>query len=136
MNLKVFTDGGARGNPGPAACAYLIYDPVNLREKSGKYLGVTTNNVAEYQGVIEGLKSIRENIKEEVQKIEFFLDSQLVVMQLNGLWKIKDQNLKRLVTEIKELENDLNIFYNYIPREKNKDADLLVNLTLDNHGSA
>lgn len=130
MNLKIHTDGGARGNPGPAACAFVIYDlSGNLREKRGKYLGVTTNNVAEYLAVIEALKVV------EGKSFDFYLDSLLVVNQLKGLWKVKDQDLKPLVLRIKDLTRNKNVSWHHVPREQNKEADLLVNETLDNYGA-
>ncbi len=126
MRLKVYTDGGARGNPGPAACAFVIYDPAgNLREKRGKYLGKMTNNEAEYQGVIEALTSLAD------PELNFYLDSQLVVSQLNGIWKVKEPRLRVLLFKIRQLENGRKITYAYVPREQNRMADALVNETLD-----
>lgn len=130
MNLKIKTDGGSRGNPGQAACAYVVYAEGNLREKRGKYLGIATNNVAEYEGVLFALESLREN------NLDFYLDSLLVVNQLKGLWKIKDENLKVLNLKIKDLTKNLKVSWNHIPREENFEADALVNETLDNHGTA
>ncbi|OGG06771.1 hypothetical protein A2872_00880 [Candidatus Gottesmanbacteria bacterium RIFCSPHIGHO2_01_FULL_42_12] len=137
MNLKIFTDGGSRGNPGFAACAYVVYSSENLREKSGKYLGVTTNNVAEYQGVITALKDLKSKLSlTNSDRLDFYLDSLLVVSQLKGAWKVKDAGLKPLVLEINNLTRDLNVSWNFVPREQNKEADLLVNNILDNHGTA
>lgn len=124
--LKVFTDGGSRSNPGPAACAYVVFDGAgNLQKKCGKYLGIATNNEAEYQGIIEALTAV-EDIN-----ISFFLDSLLVVQQLNGLWKVKEPRLRALLLKVRELEAGRGITYSHIPREKNWQADLLVNETLD-----
>ena len=134
MTLKVFTDGGARGNPGPAATGVVVKDESGLiLEKFGRYLGKTTNNVAEYQAVIDGLKICKSIlIKSNFTKASFFIDSQLVVQQLNGIFKVKDQNLKTLFIEIKQLELNLPpIEYNQIPRSQNKEADFLVNKTLN-----
>lgn len=129
MIYKVFTDGGSRGNPGPAACAFVVYDDSgNIRQKRGKYLGIATNNEAEYQGVIEALCHPELVSGSE---INFFLDSLLVVNQLNGLWKIKEPRLRELILKIRELEAGKNITYTHIPREQNKEADALVNETLD-----
>lgn len=127
--LKIFCDGGSRGNPGSAACAYIIYDDAgNIREKCGKYLGTATNNEAEYQAVIEALSYLSH-----LGDLTFFLDSLLVVNQLNGLWKIKEPRLRELFAKIKQLEqsNNLTIKYTHIPREQNRAADALVNETLD-----
>lgn len=129
MTFKVFTDGGSRGNPGKAACAFVVYDDAgNIRQKRGKYLGVATNNEAEYHGVVEALS--HSELGEE-SHINFFLDSLLVVNQLNGLWKIKEPRLRELLMKVKQLENNRKITYAHVPREKNYEADLLVNETLD-----
>ncbi len=127
--LKIFCDGGSRGNPGPAACAYIIYDDAgNIRQKCGKYLGTATNNEAEYWAVLEAL---RHPELAEGSHLNFYLDSLLVVNQLNGLWKIKEPRLKELFLKVKELSSSLKVFYSYIPREQNRPADALVNETLD-----
>jgi len=132
-SLYVFTDGGAKGNPGPAAIGFIIKDNSGqvLVEK-GKLIGRATNNIAEYRAVIEALRWILENIKQRSLTVNFYLDSILVVNQLNGLFKIKNKNLKNLVIEVKNLEKKTKgkIFYNYIPREKNKKADFLVNTAI------
>ncbi len=134
MWLKIFCDGGARGNPGPAASAFVVYNEAGeIVGKKGKYLGETTNNVAEYRAVLEALTYLRENFPENRELVRFFLDSQLVVNQLSGLWKIKDNTLRELVFRVHELENGLAINYSYVPREKNQAADALVNTTLDEH---
>ena len=133
--LTIFTDGGARGNPGPSACATVIEDSAgNIRLMCGKYLGKTTNNVAEYQGVILAYEEILKipNLNFSNVLLRFNLDSNLVVNQLNGLFKVKDENIRQLVVKIRELESRFtNIQYKYIPREKNKLADSVVNKTLD-----
>lgn len=129
MNLKIFTDGGSRGNPGPAACAYVVYNKAGvLQDKCGKYLGITTNNEAEYQGVIFALESL---VTRTQNLVTFYLDSLLVVQQLNGRWKIKEPRLRELILKVKELEGQMTIRYAYVPREQNAEADLLVNETLD-----
>ncbi|MBI4099796.1 ribonuclease HI family protein [Candidatus Microgenomates bacterium] len=131
MKLIIFCDGGARGNPGPAAGAFVVYnDAGNLREKRGKYLGETTNNVAEYQAVIMALEWLVQNPAEA----DFRLDSNLVVNQLNGTFKVKDAKLRELLLKVRELEAKvvLPLTYSYVPREKNMVADALVNQTLDN----
>ena len=131
MSWIIYTDGGSRGNPGLAACAFVAKDDSgNLRVKRGKYLGVATNNVAEYEGVLLALGSIKE------KNLDFYLDSLLVVSQLQGKWKIKDENLKILNSKIKDLTKNFNVSWNHVPREQNMEADALVNETLDNHGSA
>lgn len=135
--IRVFTDGGARGNPGPAAIGVYIEDQNGKKlAEIGKKIGATTNNVAEYKAVIEALNWAFENQKMFARntKILFFLDSLLVCSQINGEWKIKDENLRSLYFAVKQKEGELNlsVSYSYIPREKNKKADFLVNAALDN----
>jgi ribonuclease HI len=101
----------------------------------GKYIGQTTNNVAEYQAVVEALKWLNSQtlmIGHQLS-VQFFLDSKLVVNQLSGKYKIKDLKLKKLIVEVKELEKRINskIVYYFISREKNYHADLLVNQVLN-----
>ena len=134
QTLFIFTDGGARGNPGPAAIGFMVKDNRGqVLVKLGKYIGRATNNVAEYQAVIEALQWIISNIKYQISNIQFFLDSKLVVNQLNGRFKIKDVKLKNLIIKVRCLEKEINekIFYHFIPRQKNHHADFLVNQALD-----
>ena len=135
-DVIIFTDGGARGNPGPAAYGVFIKsEKGEVLARIGKYLGETTNNVAEYSAIIEGLRWVLEN-KDKIrpQKISFYMDSLLAYSQLVGLYKVKNEKLRELVFEIRKLEAQIPIpiTYNHIPREKNKLADALVNLALDN----
>ena len=134
MKLTIHTDGGARGNPGPAAVGVVIETEKNILTEFGKTLGETTNNVAEYSAVIEALTWIKNNSSKtgEAEK-NFFLDSNLVVNQLNGKFKINDMNLRKLFSKAKELEREVGgvIHYSYIPREQNSAADALVNRALD-----
>lgn len=137
--INVYTDGGARGNPGPAAIGVFIVHGKNaVLARIGKKIGHATNNVAEYTAVIEGLAWIAKNIdKLSIDRINFFLDSQLVVSQLNGIYKIKNSVLRELLFSIREKEASLGsvISYTHIRREKNKEADRLVNMALDNTSS-
>lgn len=139
MELKIFCDGGARGNPGPAAWAFVVYGEKNqvLAQKNEK-MGLATNNIAEYTAVIralEWLKGYRGTMGQDGggPKVEFFLDSKLVVSQLNGLFKVKNPKLRELVIKARVNEQLAggNIFYKLIPREKNFSADRLVNQALD-----
>jgi len=135
-NLTVYCDGGSRGNPGPAACGYLIKKDGKVLNKANRFLGNTTNNVAEYSAVVDALSWIRQNIQlfDSSRKITFFLDSLLVVNQLNGIFKIKNDNLRSLAIQINSLIKKINLETSFIniPREKNSEADLLVNDCLDN----
>lgn len=131
--IVIYTDGGARGNPGNAAIGIYAVDEENLEIfKKGIRIGVSTNNYAEYFAVITALEIILED-KINCEEILFFLDSLLIVNQLNGIYKVKDKKLILLNLTIKKLISKLNkkIIFNYIPRNKNKQADYLVNKALD-----
>ncbi len=137
--LIIFTDGGARGNPGPAAVGVVIKtEEGQILATISQTLGETTNNVAEYQGVVAALEWIKKNKQinkyANMQIVQFFLDSKLVVNQLNGLYKIKENHLKELILKVRQLEQEVggDIYYGLIPREKNWEADSLVNKALDN----
>lgn len=139
MIITINCDGGSRGNPGPAACAFVAWDSAGkMKEKRGKYLGIGTNNEAEYGAVIEAWKYLNEvgssviKTKEGVE-VNFFLDSNLVVNQINGNFKVKEQRLQKLLFAVRNGEgsSQFKATYSYIPREKNAEADKLVNQTLD-----
>lgn len=134
MNISVYTDGGARGNPGPAASAFIVIKDKKVIYQDSMFIGKSTNNLAEYTAVLMAVKWLEKNIpKRTVREINFFIDSELAVNQLKGLFKIKNNNLKKIIHSIKVLENNLDgeIIYNNISRSKNKDADFLVNKKLD-----
>jgi ribonuclease HI len=133
-DLIVFTDGGARGNPGPAAVGYVIKNSLGrILCQQSMFVGQTTNNVAEYRAVIEALKWLIKKTNLNYSQINFFLDSKLVVNQLNGFYKVKETKMRNLIIEVRQLERELggNVFYHLIPRQKNKLADSLVNQTLN-----
>ena len=127
----IYSDGGSRGNPGPAAAAFLVFNINGERiYHCGKFLGETTNNVAEYQAVLMAVSWLLKNISQkERAKYSFYLDSELVVNQLSGRYQIKDEKLKKIAIEIKKMESKFNgkITFNYLPREFNRMADYLVN---------
>jgi len=129
--IKVFTDGGSRGNPGPAASAYVVFDNDRVLVKEGKYLGTETNNVAEYSALLSAVEWLTKN--RLTKNIKFFLDSELVVKQLNKIYKVKDQNLKKFFLKINGLlDGDFSDFsFTHVPRGHNKLADKLVNEILD-----
>lgn len=133
--ITVFTDGGARGNPGPAAYGVVIKRGNSNVHTIGKTIGSTTNNIAEYCGVVAALSWLLEHRKlfGEVSGIHVFADSKLIVSQLTGVYRIKNANLKGLHQQIKNFEQELGVpvFYTHIPRERNKEADRLVNQSLD-----
>lgn len=134
MKLVVYTDGASRGNPGHASYGFTISDKEGkLVFEKGEYIGIATNNVAEYKAVLESLKVICEKFLNKVESIEFFADSKLVAEQLSGRYKIKSPHLKSIVEEIKILLLELGgATFTHIPREKNTEADRLANRALDN----
>ena len=130
--VKIFCDGASRGNPGPSAIGVIIYltKPETKTIKISKRIENGTNNNAEYTALIEALKKCKElNLK----KIEINLDSEVIVRQVTGIYKVKDNNLKKLFSQVKDLLNFFEYYkINHIYREKNKTADYLANLALDN----
>jgi ribonuclease HI len=137
MKLIIHTDGGARGNPGPAAIGVVIEEETGDKRHEvaafGKRIGETTNNVAEYAAVIEALLWMKNNKEHTAGDIRFYLDSTLVVNQLNGLFKVKEARLRELLTRVRVLEQEAGgaITYSVIPREQNRRADFFVNKALD-----
>ncbi len=134
LNFKIYTDGGARGNPGPAAVGIVI-DGSGISKKIGEYIGETTNNEAEYRAVIIAMKKLKQIIgsdKAGQAKLDFFVDSELLAKQLNGEYKIKEENLQKLFIELWNLKLDFgNVSFTHVLRGKNKEADKLVNEALD-----
>lgn len=135
MKIIVYTDGGARGNPGPAAIGTVIIIPPHTKKEYSQYIGKATNNQAEYSALIFALKKLKQIFgKNKIKDIEVecYLDSELVVRQLNGKYKILEKGLQPLFFEVWNLKIDFkNVNFNYIPREKNKEADKLVNQALN-----
>ena len=129
-SAKLYTDGGSRGNPGQSASAYVICNlDDSVVEKSGFYLGITTNNQAEYQALRLGLERAREA---DIQNLQVFMDSQLVVNQVNGTYKVKNPDLAPVYQEVLALAKMFTkINFTYVPRELNKLADKEVNRILD-----
>jgi len=128
--FSVYTDGGARGNPGPAAIGVVVKDERGKTiHQFGRTIGETTNNVAEYLAVIAAL----EWLKAQPQRLaaKFYSDSSLVVHQLKGEWKIKEDHLRQLVEQVHHLEKNRMVTYTAIPREQNTAADAQVNQALD-----
>ena len=128
--VKLFTDGGSRGNPGPSAAGFVITDmDGNVVTNTGKYLGITTNNQAEYQAVLLGLK---KSLDLGARVVHVYMDSLLVVNQMSGIFKIKNRELWPIHQAIKsELGKFDKVTFVHIPREMNKLADAEVNNTLD-----
>lgn len=132
MKITVFADGGARGNPGPAAYGFAVFDKnESIIHEEGEKIGEATNNIAEYTAVLKALSWINNNLQ-EVEKIEFYLDSELITKQLNGDYKVKNKALKEKFEKIVNLKkNQKNVTFTHILREKNTIADALVNKALD-----
>ena len=134
MKLVIYTDGASRGNPGPAAYGFTISDHSgNLLHEEGEYIGITTNNVAEYTSFLAALKKIKDKFyKHFPVEIKHYADSRLLVEQLSGRFKIKSPHLKAIVEQIWQLEKEIGeVTHQHIPREQNKLADKLANLALD-----
>ncbi len=128
--LKAYIDGGSRGNPGPSAVGVAIYDDKgNKIGEISKYIGENTNNIAEYKALEEALKALE---KYDTKKVVFITDSKLLYNQLKKIWKIKDKNLLKVYLNInKNLSKYKLVDLRLVPREKNKEADSLVNKALD-----
>lgn len=128
--MKLHTDGGARGNPGPAAAgAVLSTDNGDVIKERGIYLGICTNNEAEYDALKLGLELA---LSESVTDITCYLDSELVVKQLKGEYKVKNERLQRKFIEINSIAKKFSsITYTHVPRKENKAADRIVNDVLD-----
>lgn len=132
MRVTIFTDGGARGNPGPAAAGIIIKDATGKKLAGyGEYLGKQTNNYAEYSALISGLKKAKELGATEVECV---LDSELVTKQMNRQYKVKEPTLQKLFIQTYNLASAFKkVTYRHILREGNKEADWWVNRTLDEH---
>lgn len=130
---KSFTDGGSRGNPGPAGIGGVLYGAGGkLVDEVSEYIGTTTNNEAEYRALIEILKKARNH---NVTEIECFMDSELLVKQLNGEYRVKHPRIKELYADLMEVVHAFDtITFTHVRREKNKEADKRVNMALDNAG--
>ncbi len=129
--LHLFTDGGSRGNPGEAAIGCVLEDPARgvTLEELGQRIGVETNNVAEYRALVEGLRMAQ---KFQPNRLVCHLDSELVVKQVNGEYKVKMQTLQPYIDEIRELSLSFpDVVFRHIPRGDNHRADALVNRALD-----
>lgn len=130
----VHTDGGSRGNPGSAAIGVVI-EGTGEKKEYGEYIGVTTNNEAEYQAVIFALKKLKQligNDKAGTSQVVFYMDSELLVKQLNHQYKVKEANIQKLFLEVHNLQLDFEkVEFKHVLRGKNTEADKLVNQVLD-----
>ncbi|MFQ5587281.1 MAG: ribonuclease HI family protein [Nitrospiria bacterium] len=130
--FSVYTDGASRGNPGRASIGVMIQDKDGQALQTlSEYLGIATNNEAEYTALIRGLEAVA---RFNPDRIDFYLDSQLVVRQMTGEYKIKNKNMQVLAKKVKTLCDNIRpatVHFHHIPREKNKEADRLANEALD-----
>jgi len=127
--FKLFTDGGSRGNPGHAAVGCVIWNDAKLIDIDMEYIGIATNNIAEYRALEMGLKNLS---KKGVKEIEIYMDSELVVKQIKGEYAVKHSEIKKEYSKIMDVLKGFEKFViSYVPREQNKVADRLVNLALD-----
>ena len=129
--LHLFTDGGSRGNPGQAAIGCVLLDPAKgtVLKEQGETIGIQTNNIAEYQALIAGLKMAKEFMPNQ---LICHLDSELVVKQLKGEYRVKMPTFQPLIDEINQLKAEFpSVQFVTVPREANKRADMLVNRALD-----
>lgn len=134
--LIIYTDGGARGNPGPAGIgAVLLEGEGKVVKEISEYIGEQTNNFAEYEALIRALQIAKELYGEKLREmpIEVRMDSELVVRQLSGLYKVKEPTLKEKFAQVAKirLEYAPNIVFTHVRREKNAHADELVNKAID-----
>ncbi len=129
MELTIYSDGASRNNPGEAgAGVYILRDGTPV-EKIARYLGTTTNNVAEYTAAIMGLEYA---VRQRATRVTLIADSELLVKQLNGLYKVKNEGLKPLHAKAKELIARIGaVEVQYTPREQNREADALANKAID-----
>ncbi len=126
----MYVDGGSRGNPGPSALGFVVYDG-STREihREGRYLGITTNNCAEYRALIAALEYCRDHFPGGA--VTVFSDSELVVRQINGSYRVRNPGLRPLHQEASLLLRSLNATVRHVGRSRNRVADGIVNQTLD-----
>lgn len=131
MTLKIFTDGGSKGNPGPSSIGMVFYLNNKKVFDYREDIGIATNNIAEYRAVIMAMTNVKIQMSKlkTLDKIEFYSDSKLLVNQVKGLFKVKNAAIRELILKIRILEQEIGLPINYhlIPREQNSVADDLVN---------
>lgn len=132
MNYILQTDGGSRGNPGHSAAGWVIFKQdkeLEIIKKGSKYLGIQTNNYAEYTAIVEGL---RDCLEQGIKDLEVKLDSELATKQIKGIYKVKNEVLKEFIKDIEDIKKKFNtITFTHVYRAYNKDADKMVNECLD-----
>jgi ribonuclease HI len=136
MTFTIFADGGSRGNPGPAGSGAVVRDGAGtIIIEVSEFLGTTTNNVAEYTGILRALEKLYEHLGDDGAKdarVVVKMDSMLVVKQMNGEYKIKHPNLVPLAAQVKQVRTHFgNVSFAHVYREHNKEADALANKAMD-----
>lgn len=137
MEVNIYTDGGSRGNPGISGYGLVIYDDQKtLIYQESKFLGIKTNNEAEYSGIIAALEWVKKNQSAyQITQLNFFADSQLMIRQLQGVYKVKAPTLLPLFSRAQQLLLQINLPTKFtdVRREFNELADKLANKAMDNH---
>lgn len=129
MRATLYTDGGSRGNPGPAAIGYVLRIKGKKAIEDGVKIGIATNNQAEYAALCAGLERAR---REGVTNLQVFMDSQLIVRQIEGIYRVKDKELRSMFEKAKEIIDIFDgVTLRHVKRERNSRADMLVNRALD-----
>ncbi|MDD3531632.1 MAG: reverse transcriptase-like protein [Candidatus Pacebacteria bacterium] len=135
MHFTIHADGGARGNPGPAGAGAVVRDHLgNIVASVSEYLGIRTNNYAEYEAVILALEKVHELAKGDLANTSVMvkMDSELVVKQMTGVYKIKHPDMQAQAARLKELAAPLGLIsFAHVPRAQNSDADALANEAMD-----
>jgi probable phosphoglycerate mutase len=136
MEINIYTDGGSRGNPGISGYGLVVYDHQNqIIYQESKFLGIKTNNEAEYSGLVAALEWVKKNKSIfDITKLNFFADSQLLVRQMQGVYKVKAPTLLPLFAQSKQLLTQINLPHSFkdVRREFNELADKLANQAMDN----
>lgn len=133
LRATLHTDGGARGNPGPAGIGFVLAADGEDKYSRGEFLGEATNNQAEYEALLRGMKKA---LQEGVTHLDCFLDSELVVKQLAGIYRVKNGDLRAIYDKVCDLKGSFErVSFKHVRREKNQEADRMVNLAIDKKGS-
>ena len=133
MKIKIYTDGAPRGNPGKAGAGAVVYKDNKELFSLRKFLGIKTNNYAEYMALICALQELTKTNEYKKAKVEVYADSKLLIEQANGNWKVKNENIKPLFAELMNLVKEFrDISFTHIPRAENSKADALANEAIDN----
>ena len=141
MEIKIYTDGGSLGNPGPAAIAFVVYQDNKIIFQYSQTIGKATNNFAEYTALVKALEWLKNylhtNSFSPHSRVKFYSDSNLLINQITGYFKVKNANIGNFILKIRSLENQINasLVYYYIPRWKNQLADSLVKKALKTYNN-